>query len=158
MRRKTARRLMTALGRRPFEKTEEHAELVKLLVLNGTPEARIAAGLGLDVFELRYYFADELVYSQDRLLAQATKNVLRIANQLHDDGIALRANELVLRTHLPSWREPKLVEPEAPALDRVESLSLEEVERELARLRGDRAAGAGAAPAQPEDVDDGMGP
>jgi hypothetical protein len=145
---------MAALGHRPFEKTAEHSELVKLLVFNGTSEARIAAGLDLAIWELRYYFADELTYSQDRLLAQATKNVLRIANQLNDDGIALRANELVLRTHSPVWREPKQVEPEEPVLDRIESLTLEEVERELARLRGAGAADAGAQAAPPQGEPD----
>ena len=154
MRRKTARALMTALGHRVFEKTAEHSEMVSLLILNGTPEARIAAGLGLELFELRYYFADELVYSQDRLLAKAAKNVLKLANQDDHLPVALQANTLLLRSRLPHWREPKQVEPEPPVLDRIETLSLPEVERELARLRGDRAADAGAAPAAPEGEPD----
>lgn len=135
MRRKSARRLMVALGKAPFTKTREMSETVEALVFNGCPEARIAAGLGLDLFELRYHFADELVYSQDRLLAKAMKNVQRIADQTNELGYALEANKLMLRTHSPAWREPKQVEPEATAaIERVETLSLDEVEAELAKL------------------------
>ena len=136
-------------GHRPFEATEELRHTVGLLVFNGTPEARIAAGLGLTIDELRYYFADELGYSQDRLLARCTADMIELARQRQDLGVAFRANALMLQTRLKAWREPKPEDPVEPALDRVESLTLDEVERELARLQAG-AADPGPPPAAPE--------
>ena len=140
-------------GHRTFEPTDELRTTVGLLVFNGTPEARIAAGLGLSLDELRYYFADELGYSQDRLLARCTADMIELARQRQDLGVAFRANALMLQTRLKAWREPKPEEAVEPPLARVESLTLDEVERELARLQAgpaDPSPAPAAAQSQPD--------
>ena len=54
-------------------------------------------GLGLSIEELRYYFADELGYSVDRLLAETTARVNGLMRQSTDPATALRASELLLK-------------------------------------------------------------
>lgn len=136
MRKRRAHRLLVASGAgRPFEPSDEQRWLVSVLAFNGTPEPRIASGLGLTLPELQYYFRDELGYAGDRILAHCAADMIKLARQKEDLGVSLRANELMLRTRLPNWREPKQTEAQAPALERVESLSLREVEAELAKLK-----------------------
>lgn len=142
--------MLAALDPRPFEATDELRQMVGLLVFNGTPEARIAAGLDLSIDELRYYFADELGYAQDRLLAKTAARVIALANQDADRGVALNAAKLMLQTRLKSWRVP---ETEVVEGKPVEAMSLIEVDRaiaELERRRRDAAAFADAEAAAPD--------
>jgi hypothetical protein len=147
LRKKTVRRYLVASGRQPFEPTDELRKLVSVLVFNGTSEARIAEGLGLDLVELRYYFANELGYSTDRILAGASATIIELSKQRADLGVALKAASLMVQTRLSVWREPRPEAPKPPAEARIGSLTLDEVERELARL----ATGAAAAGAPPAD-------
>src|SRR5262245_31645745 len=133
MRRKTALRILAALGKEPFEPTEDQRHLVSVLVFNGTPEARIAAGLGLDVLELRYWFAHELGYAQDRILAQSAAAMIELARQRQDLGVAFRANALMLQSRLPVWRDSN-TEGAEPTRAPVGVLTLEEVTKALAEL------------------------
>jgi hypothetical protein len=149
MRKRYARRVLAALGKQARAPTEAEREIVKLLSFNGTPEPRIAAGLGLSVLELRYWYADILGYEADRILGRAAATVIELAAQRTDLGVALKAADMMLRSRLPAWREPKAEEAKAPALERIESLTLFEVERELARLE-DRTAEAGEEAAGPQ--------
>lgn len=138
--------MLAALGKEPFEPTPELRQMVAILVFNGTPESRIAEGLRLDVLELRYWFADELGYAKDRILGKAASAMIELANQRVDLGVAYRANALMLQSRLSVWREPKAEDARPPPEARIETLTLAEVERELARLEG-RSAEAGPASA-----------
>jgi hypothetical protein len=141
--------MLAALGREPFEPTDDMRQMVSILIFNGTPEARIAEGLGLNLFELRYFFADELSYSKDRILGKAAATMIELAAQRIDLGVAFRAAALMLQSRLPSWREPKPEDARPPPEARIDTLNLQEVERELARLEG-RTFEAGPAPAADE--------
>ena len=127
MRRKTIKRHMVALGRRAFEPTEEQRLRVRLWAFNGVPEEEIASGIGVELLELRYWFAKELRYSTTQIMEVVAKNILELASQREDLGVALRANELVARTRSRAWREPK--GEEAPLSTNLESVSTEELER-----------------------------
>ena len=129
MRRKTIKRHMVALGRRPFEPTEEQRLRVRLWVFNGVSEEEIAAGIGVDLVELRYWFAKELRYSTTQIMEVVAKNILELASQRSDLGVALKANELVARTRSRAWREPREEGPtaETGALERVPTSELERI-------------------------------
>jgi hypothetical protein len=130
------RRQLIALGEHVFEPTDEHRKMVRIMAFNDVPEARIAEYIGVSVLQLQFLFHKELRLSREQILAVAASNMFELASQRVDLGVALRANEAILKTRSPSWREPKSQEPRPPARDRVQSLTLDEVEAEIARIRG----------------------
>jgi len=149
MRRKRIRRELIALGFPPHNPTDATRATVRLHAFNRIPEQTIADILGVDLTVLRYWYGRELGYSEAEILATAAANMLELASQRVDLGVALRANEALLKTRLPAWREPKAAEAEKPDDSRPAIvLTLKEVERELARLKGpadDRPANGTAA-------------
>ena len=145
MRKRYARRVIAVLHGQPFTATDEMRDLVKLLVFNGTPEARMASGLGLSIEELRYYFADELGYSVDRLLAETTARVIGLMRQSTDPAIALNAAKLMLQTRLKAWRMPT---DEAQEGKPIEAMTLIEVDRAIADLERQRRDAAATVDAE----------
>jgi hypothetical protein len=139
------RRMLVALGHEPFTPSDEMREMVRLFALNGLPHERIAAHFNLDLVELRWHFHRELELSTDEILAEAARNVLELASQRVDLGVALRANERLLTTRLSSWREPK--EEASQLHKKVDNMTLEEVEAEIERLERIEAR-AKASPAE----------
>ena len=129
MRRRTIKRHLVALGRRAFEPTEEQRLRVRIWAFNGVPEEEIAHGIGVDLVELRYWFAKELRYSTTQIMEVVAKNILELASQRDDLGVALRANELVAKTRSAAWREPKEESPvvEATALEVLPTAELERI-------------------------------
>jgi hypothetical protein len=145
------RRELVALGHPAFEPSEEQRRLCRVLALNDTPHERIAHILEITLPQLQYFFARELDLSKDAILAIAAQNMLDLSNQRNDLGVALRANELVLKTRSRSWRVPS---DEAQEGKPVERMSLTEVDEAIARLerqRRDAAASADAEEAAPHE-------
>lgn len=154
------RRMLKVIHGTRFEPSDQQREMVRLLVFNEVPEARIAEIVECSPAELTYHFHRELNLSRDQLVAFFTRNVFELANQRVDLGVALKANELALRSHSKPWREPKDTPAPPPVEARVETLSELEVDREIARLIERRAAAEPAdpqeAPAEPEGEPDGV--
>jgi hypothetical protein len=141
MRRRTIRRELAALGYNPHTPSDRTRRTVQLMAFNKYPHEMIARYLGIEQTVLRYWYMHELDMTEAEVVAHATENIFRLADQREDDGIALRANELILRTRSPHWREPKASEPEKPVEDLpVETLTLDQVEKELARIDSPPAA------------------
>jgi hypothetical protein len=154
MQRRTKRRQLAALGRPPFEPTDQHRQLVRLMSFNDRPIDAIAGQLEITPLEVRYHFAVELNLGRDQLLAAAAGTMVDLARQRDDLGVAFKAAELMLKTRLKAWRVP--AEETADSLDplvEIENLSLDQVEERLARIRRDREgpAGAGETPAHAAD-------
>lgn len=145
MREKTMRRQLVALGCPPFEPTEDQRELVRVLAFNGVDHDRIAAILEIRPIELTYHFRRELDLSEDYILAVAAQAVRDLARQRSDLGVALRANELMLKTRSAKWREPKV---DVPVNIRPEDMDLAQVEHAIARLEQRRRDAAGAPEAE----------
>jgi hypothetical protein len=143
----TIRRELAALGHPPHEPTDALRAQVRILTFNKVSAEAIALVLNIDLGVLRYWYSRELALSETEILAQAAANVLSLASQRTDLGVALRANELLLKTRSATWREPRPAEPER-AMDAVPAgtLSLKQVEAELARLDAPRSANGTAAP------------
>jgi hypothetical protein len=154
MREKTMRRQLAALGCPPFEPTDEQRELVRVLAFNGVAHERIAEILEIRMLELVYFFRRELSLAEDYVLAHATKAIFDLARQRNDLGVAYKANELMLRTRSPKWREPKAVEAEEGKP--VERMNLIEVDRAIAELERRRREHAAApdAEAPAPDIED----
>lgn len=136
MRRRKIRRELAALGHERHHPTPTTRAKVRILAFNKNTHETIAAYLSIDVTVLRYWYADELNLSEMEVLAIAAENVIALANQKNDLGVALRANEMMLRARSAAWREPKAADPPAPPVEDipVQSLTLDQVEKELARL------------------------
>lgn len=145
------KRMLVALGKEPFTPTAEMRELVRLHAFNGLPHERIAAHLGLELLELRFHFFKELELSNEAILADAARNILELASQRTDLGVAYRANEMILKTRLRVWREPKAAD-EGQLHKKIEHMNLEEVEAEIDRLERIQAR------ATAEEGDDTPGP
>lgn len=143
MQKRTMRRQLVALGGRLFEPTDAQREMVIILKLNGTPIERIAMALGISRVEVEYHFARELDLGEDAVLYQAAKNVIELANQRLDLGVALRANQAILQPRTKSWRDPK-IDPGQSVGD-INELTLQEVEAAIARLERERRAASTAA-------------
>jgi cell pole-organizing protein PopZ len=117
--------------------TDGERALVAVLVFNDTPDERIAAILRRTLDDLQYTFARELNFAKDEILAKAAACIIEAAGQKEELGIALRANELILKTHSKAWREPRS-EPE-PQQKRISDMTLADVEAEIARIQRRRA-------------------
>ena len=149
-------KMLAALGKEPFEPSEEQREYVRVLAFNGVPHERIAAILGLDILEVQFHFQKELELSNDILAASCARNMLQLAHQREDLGVAFRANELVLKSRVKAWREPKQAEDPSEPMARISDMGLDEVERRIAELERRRArasaseAEAGDPPSPPE--------
>ena len=137
------RRMLVALGHDGFRPTDDQRQYVRVLALNRVPHERIARLLGITMIELQFSFSDELDLAEDEILAVAAANVLELAAQRTDLGVAYRANEMILKTRLAVWREPKQAEEQA-GTKRISDMSLEEVEREIDRLERAKARTAAA--------------
>jgi hypothetical protein len=152
MRKRRMMRELVALGCPPFEPTEDQRELVRVLAFNGVAHDRIAAILEIRPIELTYWFSRELDLSEDYILAVAAQAVRELAKQRTDMGVALRANELMLKSRSAKWREPKT----EPVLNvRPEDMDLVQVETAIAQLeRRRRDAAAATAPQAPAAGDE----
>jgi hypothetical protein len=145
MRRKRIKRELAALGHPDHIPTDELRMQVRMYAFNKIEHGTIARVLDIPVGVLEYFYWRELSLTEVEVIARATQNVLELASQRTDLGVALKANEQLLRTRSPHWREPRAAEP--PPTDdlqnlRVERLTLAQVERALARL-GATTVGAG---------------
>ena len=150
MRRKTLANMLKVIHGQRFDPSPDQREMVTLLVFGESPPERIAEHIGCSMDELRYHFHRELNLSKEQLLACFTKNVFQLANQRDDLGVAMRANEFILRP-TKVFRVPK-DEPAPPIapVERIESLTEAEVDREISRLRG--LAGRAGLSAEPADA------
>jgi AcrR family transcriptional regulator len=158
MRHTTIRRNLIALGEQPFEPTDEQRATVRIMAFNERPLEDIAAQLDISVTALTWYFRNELRLSKDQVANMATRNLLALANQTEDLGIAYKVNELIARTRIPAWREPKETPAATNELAEVDHLTLTEVEARLARIERTRGGPAEAreAAADATVVDDRM--
>jgi len=155
MREKRKRRELAVLqpDREPFKPTDEQREQVKIYKWNGLGEERIAALLGLTLDELRYHFAAEMEYSEDQLLGFAASRIFYLAGQNQDLGVALRASQHIAMAKSRRWRIPK-EGPEDPGAGdhkRLSSMSLDDVEQELADMERRRGAQVSTPPSEGED-------
>jgi hypothetical protein len=151
------RRMLTVIHGNRFVPSEPQREMVTLLVFNETPWERIALQVGCSMDELTYHFDRELNLSKDQLLAIFTRNIFDLANQRDDLGVALRANEMATR-QVRAYQPPRQEPIAAPVIERVESLTEDEVDREIKRILGRQAAAEPADAqedaARPEDPAD----
>ena len=142
------KRELAALGQHPHTPTDELRNQVKVLAYNRTPLNMICRLLWLEPETLLYHYHRELDLAETELMSVAAANVIRLANQTADPGVALRANELILKSRSPYWREPRSIDPpQEQQAKRVTQMSLEQVEKELRRLdhkRDDLPDGAAA--------------
>lgn len=157
---KKGKQALEAVTKARWKPSETHRELVRVHVLNGIPEHRIAASFGVSVDELRYHFSKELNFSREEVLAMAAHNMIRLANRDDDPATAFRANALLLQSRLKTWRVPTGDAPDATeqeALKAVGKMSLEEMDAEIGRILARRAGRgeAAAAPADPHAQDEG---
>jgi hypothetical protein len=148
-------RELDALGLNQHEPTPYSRNRVRMHAFNRVAHEIIARILRIPVAALRYHYWEELELTEHEILALAAQNVLALANQTKDLNTALRANETLLRTRSPHWREPRPLDPapaELPAA-RLEHMTLEQVEAELARIGIGTVAGTDqpAAAARPAD-------
>ncbi|UZF92687.1 hypothetical protein [Bosea sp. NBC_00550] len=143
-----------ALGPNQHEPTETTRSVVRAHAYNRVPKEIIARILRIGVEALEYHYKEELELTEYQFLALAARNILALANQTDDLGVALRANEMLLRTRSAHWREPKSIEAPTGQLPstKVEHMTLEQVEAELARI-GITAAGRRDEPAGPSPAD-----
>lgn len=145
-RRRRIRRELVALGFPRHEPTDATRMQVRLLVFNKTPHEIIAAALAIDPTVLSYWYARELEFTETEILAQAAANMLELAAQRIDLGVAYRANETLLKTRLAAWREPRPLDAEKPVEEKpTKQLTLQQVEDELSRLNDARSKDGAAA-------------
>lgn len=153
MRKKRIRRELAALGHEPFTPTKEQRQMVQVYNWNGVPHERIAMLMGISLEELVYHFAAELELGDDQLLGFAASRIFYLAGQNADMGVALRASQHIAQAKSRRWRIPK----EAPddgsssGQKRIGSMSLDEVEDELAEMEQRRRAAASAPGEEGED-------
>jgi hypothetical protein len=139
---KRMRRELAALGHPPYEPTEAMRNRVRVLAFNKTPVEIIAKIVDLDRLILVYYYHRELELTDHQIAAEAASNIMELASQRVDLGVALRANEALMQRASPSWVTPP--KPHGDLLA-VGSMSLEDTDREIARLKLARAEPQGHA-------------
>jgi AcrR family transcriptional regulator len=144
------RRTLVALGGRVFTPTDDQRRMVVAMQLNGSALEAMAAALKITTMELRYHFQRELDLGVDVVMAQAAQNIISLANQTEDKGVALRANQAILAPRAKPWREPP-VEAQVSA-GNLDDLTLAEVEAQIERLERRRRA-AVAPEGETETVD-----
>jgi hypothetical protein len=150
MKRKTQRRMLSALGYQPFEPSEEQRRQVRILSFNNTPHERIATIMEIPLVILQYAFARDLDLATDSIVHTLTERMLELATQKRDEGVAFNATKLVLQTRSKAWRIPSDVADHGKP---VESMSLTEVDEAIARVNReirDAAASADAQEAAPD--------
>jgi hypothetical protein len=145
------RRMLTVIHGKRFIPSDQQREMVAILVFNETPIERIAAQVGCSMDELRYLFDRELNLSKDQLLAVFTRNIFDLANQRQDLGVALKASELLVKSRVKAFREPRDEPLPPPVLERIDTLNEDEVDREIQRVLG-RQPAPGAADAEEAPV------
>ena len=89
-----------------YEPTDDTRRLVILAMLNGLSLNRTAAILGITRAALERYYTTEIDDGADLALIEASNNMLFLAGQRADLGVALRANQALLAPRIRSWREP----------------------------------------------------
>lgn len=148
MRRKRIRQELAALGYEDHIPTPESRNRVRMYVINKVDPETIARVLDITVGVLRYFYWRELSQTDIEAQARMAQNILELATQRSDLTVALRASEFFLKAHSPTWREPRAVDPSQHNVgQRVERLTLEQVEQALARLG---TATVDASPRDPE--------
>ena len=144
MRRKRIKQELAALGYEDHIPTDEYRNRVRMYVINKVEHEVIARVLDIPVGVLRYFYWRELSNTDVEAQARMAQNILELATQRNDLGVALRASEFFLKAHSSTWREPRPVDPDRQGeVLRVGRLSLEQVEQALARL-GATTVDAGA--------------
>ena len=93
-------------GRDPHEPSDDTRRIVVLGMLNGLSLDRTAAILGLTRAALERHYRDEIDDGADLALIEASDNMLWLAGQRADLGVALSANQALLAPRVRSWREP----------------------------------------------------
>ena len=132
MKKKTQRRMLTALGYAPFEPSEEQRRQVRILSFNNTPHERIAVIMEIPLPILQYAFARDLDLATDAIVHSLSERMLELATQKTDNTVAFHATKLVLQTRSKAWRVPAdVVDASKP----VESMSLAEVDEAIARVQ-----------------------
>lgn len=131
-------------SRNPHRPSDETRQVVVLGLLNGFDLDRIARLIGISRGELELAYAEEIATGVDRILIDEAANLLRLSRQRADLGVALRAGLAVLGARLAAWRVPKDAVETDPARLPIDDMSLEDTEREIARLRAARDAGGSA--------------
>jgi hypothetical protein len=146
---KKTRRELAALGFPEHIPTDALRNQVRMYAFNKVEHETIARVLDIDVGVLRYFYWRELSLTDVEIIARATQNILELAMQRDDRGVALKANELILKSRSSHWREPRAAEPpiaDDMNLSKVERLTIEQVERALARI------GSRVTAPSPEDI------
>ena len=107
--------MLVALGKEPLNPTDEQRHMVRIFRLNGMeiPTHRAAPGHQRGRAEV-LLLERAGTQSTEAFLAQSAASMVELAQQRNDLGVALRANEAILKTRLKIWREPKQ-EAERPA-------------------------------------------
>jgi hypothetical protein len=154
VRRKRIKQELAALGFSKCEDhipTDEYRNRVRMYVINKVEHEVIARVLDIPVGVLRYFYWRELSNTDVEAQARMAQNILELATQRNDLGVALRASEFFLKAHSSTWREPRPVDPDRQGeVLRVGRLTLEQVEQALARI-GATTVDAGAGdPERPE--------
>lgn len=148
MTRRARKRELMALGAPLYTPTEEQRRQVRMYLFNAVSEKRIAEILDISLDELRYHFRKELNIGTDELMAWSASNIVALAGQREDLGVALKANTLMLQSRKKVWRIPTSEVDEDTLKKPVDRLSLAETEAEIARIL-ERRGGAGGASADP---------
>ena len=131
MRRKRIARELAALGHPAHQPSDEMRVKVRVLTFNRVPIDIIARIVGLDLLTLKYYYQHELELTDYEVSAAAAANIFELAAQRKDLGVALKANESIMRMKSPAWVTPVKDHTE---LIPIESMTLADVDREIARL------------------------
>ena len=133
-------------GSAPHTPSAETRRIVVLAMLNGLSLDRTAAILGLSRAALERHYRLEIDDGADRALIEASNNMLWLASQKHDLGVALRANQALLAPRVKTWREPA-AEP-ATSTCNIDDMNLDEINDQIERLERDMAAAKGPSPAK----------
>jgi hypothetical protein len=154
MRESTIRRTVAVLSGERYRPSEAHRELVVLLKMNDVPHQRIANALGINQITLEYWYAKELDFGVDALMAHAAKRIVWLSNQDQDLGVALRASQAMLQPRVKAWRDPS-VDVNATIGD-ISDKTLEQLEQDIAALERQRRAATAfeeaAARADPDEA------
>jgi len=155
MREKTKRQMLSVLTGDAYEPNDSHRRMLLQLKLNDVPHDRIAAALGISRATLEYYYAKELDYGVEAVLAMTADRMLYLSQQNIDFGVALRASQAILQPRVKSWREPHvdaingIGDISDRTLEQVEA-DIERLERQLRTAAQAQEAAAGTDPDQAE--------
>ncbi|MET0653684.1 MAG: hypothetical protein ABWY63_14330 [Hyphomicrobiaceae bacterium] len=138
MRQRTIRRMLAVVTGENYRPSEADREVVVLLKMNDVSHERIAQAIGVNKLTLEYWYAKELDFGVDAILAHCAKRMIWLANQNQDLGVSLRANQALLQPRVKSWREPHV--DVLTSIGDISDQTLEQVEADIERLERQRRA------------------